>query len=84
MGDSPESLPPKLRLSWDKKMEFERSHRARRGKSVDPSRERRLTISGDPICIEYAVKDDKIFSIKAWDKRWMTVPDRKGKGASKF
>ena len=65
-------------------MQFERSHRARRSKSVDPGRERSLTISGDPIRIEYAVKDDKIFSIKAWDKRWMTVPDGKGKGASKF
>jgi hypothetical protein len=84
IGDSPESLPPALRLSWDKKMEFERSHRARSGKSVDPGRERDLTISGNPIYIEYAVKDDKIFRIKAWDKRWMTVPDRKGKGASKF
>jgi hypothetical protein len=60
-------------------MQFERSHSARRGKSVDPGRERRLTISGDPICIEYAVKDDKIFSIMAWDKRWWKVPAGKGK-----
>jgi len=79
IGDSPENLPPTLRLSWDKKMQFERSHSARTGKSVDPGRERRLTISGDPICIEYAVKDDKIFSIRAWDKRWLRVPASKGK-----
>jgi hypothetical protein len=84
IGDSPESLPPTLRLSWDKEMQFERSHSARTGKSVDPSRERRLTISGDPICIEYAVKDDKILSIKAWDKRWWKLPVGKKKGASKF
>jgi hypothetical protein len=84
IGASPESLPPTLRLSWDKNMQFELSHRARRSKSFDPSRERRLTISGDPIMIEYAVKDDKIFSIEAWDKRWMTVPARKREGESKF
>jgi hypothetical protein len=60
-------------------MHFERSRSARGGKSVDPSRERRMNIRGDPICIEYAVKDDKIFSIKAWDKRWLTVPVGKGK-----
>jgi hypothetical protein len=79
MGDSPENLPPASRLSWDKMMQFERSHSERRGKSVDPSRERCLTIRGDPICIEYAVKDDKILSIKAWDKRWWTVPVGKEK-----